>query len=70
MSCIRTIPATSGAAEAVGPRVWCAGRDLECDFGFVGANSDRGRVCVPYASEKDLGCGGDGQDVCAGVVTT
>ena len=41
-----------------------AGREFECNFGFVGADKEGGRVCVPY---KEGGkCGGDGRDACTG----
>ena len=52
--------------------VRCAGRELECNFGFVGADSGSGRVCVPYTppvpeqEPPELACGNDGQPVCEG----
>lgn len=43
-----------------------ADQEFECNFGFVGADSANGRVCVPYTPAEEV-CGNDGQDVCAGV---
>ena len=46
-----------------------ADQEFECNFGFVGADSANGRVCVPYTPAEEV-CGNDGQDVCAGVLPT
>ena len=52
--------------------VCCAGRDLECDFGFVGRDTtNSGRICVPYTPPPVGGaCGKDGQHVCTGADPT
>lgn len=31
----------------------CAGLECECNFGFIGADSEVGRVCVPYVPSED-----------------
>lgn len=42
-------------------KVWHAGREFECDFGFVG----EGGICVEFGTPGSV-CGGGGQPVCAG----
>lgn len=39
-----------------------AGREFECDFGFV---ADDSGICVPF-TPIGTGCGGGGQPVCTG----
>ena len=45
-----------------------AGTRFECNFGFVGAEAEGGRICVPYEEEVDpdcpTDCGSDGQPAC------
>ena len=49
---LKTLPEDGDMFHVLDSHVMHAGREFECNFGFVGADKEGGRVCVPYKGRK------------------